>query len=199
MDTPSDDAVLNKVKAHMLTRRTVVGAGLVIASVACTAGFGACGPTARRHRRAPPIDALLIDDSLEMPRQMASFIKATRQTLPVLEIQLDAAAQPGLRRVLDTSHAIVGISSGATLFCLERIAWDHGFRLTGRTQRCAGNPGDDACRQDVAAFLSGAHPPAASPALLARAYRPSRADAMLHAWVMQKSGRPQLRQGRREV
>ena len=198
-ETPSDDAVLNKVKSQMLTRRTVVGAGLVFASVACSAGFGACGPTSRRHREARSIDALLIDQGLEMPRQMAAFINATRHRLPVLEIQLDAAAQPGLRRVLDTSHAIVGLSSGATLFCLERIAWDHGFRLTARTQRCAGDPGDDACRQDMAAFLSGAHPPAASPALLARAYRPSRADAMLHAWVMQKSARPQFRQGRREV
>jgi hypothetical protein len=130
---------------------------------------------------------------------MAAFIKATRRTLPVVEIQLDAAAQPGLRRLLDTSHAIVGLSSGATLFCLERIAWDHGFRLTGRSQRCAIDPGDDASRQDVAAFLSGAHPPATSPSLLGRAYRPSRADGMLHAWVMQKTASPQLRQGRREV
>jgi hypothetical protein len=121
------------------------------------------------------------------------------QALPVVAIQLDAAEQAGLRRVLDTSHAIVGISCGATLFCLERIAWDHGLRLTGRSQRCASNSGDDACRQDVAAFLSGAHPLAASPSLLTRVYRPSRADGLLHVWVMQKSASPQLRQGRREV
>jgi hypothetical protein len=96
------------------------------------------------------------------------------------------------------SFAIVGISSGATLFCLERIGWDHGFRLTGRSRRCAGDPGGDACREDVAAFLSGVHPPAASTSLLARAYQPSRADGMLHTWIMQKSASPQFRQGRRD-
>jgi hypothetical protein len=183
----------------MVTRRTVLGAGLAFASVAFTAGFGAYGPTARPRPEVRSIDVLLIDESIEMPRQMAAFIKASGRALPVVGIQLEAAAQAGLRRVLDKSHAVVGISSGATLFCLERIAWDHGFRLTGRTQRCASDPGDEACRQDVAAYLSGAHPPAASSSLLARAYRPSRADGMLHAWVMQKSASPQLRQGRRDV
>jgi hypothetical protein len=167
--------------------------------MASTASFGACGPTGRRRRQARPIDTLLIDQGIEMPRQVAAFIKASGRRLPVVAIQLDAAAQPGLRRVLDTSHAIVGISSGATLFCLERIAWDHGLRLTGRTQRCASNPGDDAWWQDVAAFLSAAHAPDASRSLLARAYRPSRTDGMLHAWVMQKSASPQLRQRRLEV
>ena len=173
----------------MVTRRTVLGAGLAFAALACTAGFGAYVPTARRRRNAQAIDALFIDENIEMPRQLATFIKTGRRTLPVISIQLDAASQAGLKRVLGSSQAIVGLSSGATLFCLERIAWDHGFRLTGRSQRCVGDAGQDACRQDVAAFLSGAHPPAASASLLARAYRPSRADGTLHAWVMQKSAR----------
>ena len=180
----------------MVTRRTVLGAGVAFASVAFTAGFGTQGPTARPRREARSIDALLVDESIEMPRQMAALIKDSRRALLVVGIQLDAAAQAGLRRVLDKSRGIVGISCGATLFCLERIAWDHGFRLTGRSQGCTSDPGDDACRQDVAAYLSGAHPPAASPSLLARAYRPSRADGLLHAWVMQKSADSQLRQGR---
>ena len=182
----------------MMTRRTAVGAGLAVAAVACAARLGAYEAAARRGQTRS-IDVLLIDETIEMPRQMAAFIEASRQRLPVLGIQLDAAAHAGLMRVLNSSRAIVGISSGATLFCLERIAWDHGFRLTGRSQRCAIDPGDDASRQDVAAFLSGAHPPATSPSLLGRAYRPSRADGMLHAWVMQKTASPQLRQGRREV
>jgi hypothetical protein len=181
----------------MVTRRTVVGAGLAFASVAC-AGFGAYGPTARPRREARSIDALLIDESLEMPRQMAAFIDASTRALPIVGIQLDAAGEAALRRVLDKSHAIVGISSGATLFCLERIAWDHGFRLTRRSQHFASDPGDDAWRQDVAAYLSGTHTPAASPSALARAYRPSRADGILHASVMQKSS-SQFRQQRRAV
>jgi hypothetical protein len=182
----------------MVNRRTVVGAGLAFASLAFTAGFIAHGPTVRPRREARSIDALLVDESLEMPLQIAAIIKTSSQALPVVAIQLDAAGQAGLRSVLDKSHVILGISSGATLFCLERIAWDHGFRLTGRSQGRASDP-DHECRQDVAAFLSGAHPPTASPSLLARAYRPSRVDGLLHAWLMQKSASPQLRQGRRDV
>jgi hypothetical protein len=177
----------------MITRRTAVGAGLALTAVACTAGFGAYGPIARRRPEARAIDALLIDESIEISRPMAAFIKASRRMLPVVGIRLDAAALAGLRRVLDQSHAIAGISSGATLFCLERIAWDHGFRLTGRSEQCASALDGDARQQDVAAFLSGAYPSAASPSPFARAYRPSRADGMLHAWVMQKSANPQFR------
>ena len=183
----------------MVTRRTVVGAGLAFASVACATGVGVQGPTVRLRREARSIDALLVDQDIEMPRQMAAFIKASIRSLPVVAIQLDAAAHAGLRRILENSLAIVGISSGATLFCLERIGWDHGFRLTRRSQRCAGDAGADACREDVVAYLSGVHPPAASPSLLARAYRPSRTDGLLHVWIMQKSAGTQLRQGRRDV
>jgi hypothetical protein len=182
----------------MVTRRTAIGAGLAFASVACAAGFGAYGQTAPRRREARSIDALLIDEGIQMPRQMVAFIKAGRRAIPVVGIQLDAAGQAGIMRVLNESQAIAGISSGATLFCLERIAWDHGFRLTERIQRFANDLGDDADPRDVAAFLSGAHPSAASSSPLARDYRPSRADGVLHAWTMQKSG-PQFRQGRREV
>ncbi|MBB4199846.1 hypothetical protein GGD83_003670 [Rhodoblastus sphagnicola] len=126
---------------------------------------------------------------------MAAFIESAARTLPVVGLQLDAAAYAKLIGVLGKSRAIVGISSGATLFCLERMAWDHGFRLTQRTDHCAG----DACLEDVAAILSGARALAASPLILVRTYRPSRADGMLHAWVMQKSASLPIRQGRREV
>jgi hypothetical protein len=81
------------------------------------------------------------------------------------------------------------------LFCLERLAWDHGFRLRGRSQWCASESGEEAFRQDLAALLSGA---GAAP-LASRAYRPSRADATLHAWVIHKSASPPVVQYRREV
>jgi hypothetical protein len=183
----------------MVTRRIVLGTGLTFAAVACAAGLGMYGSAARRHPDARSIDALLIDESIEMPRQLAAFIKASRRTLPVVGIQLDAAAHVRLMRLLDKSQALIGISSGATLFCLERLGWDHGFRLTGRSQQCASNLGAGGCRQDVAAFLSGAQHSAASIASLARAYRPSRADGTLHAWSMQKIDRTLLRQDRREA
>jgi len=183
----------------MVTRRTAVGVGLAFASVACITGFSACGPSARHPREARSIDALFVDETIEMPRQLARVIRDYRQTAPIVGIRLDVAAHAGLVRVLDKSHAIAGVSSGATLFCLERIAWDHGFRLTARREWSASDARGDACRQDVAAFLNEAHPPAAGPSPLVRAYRPSRADGTLHAWVMQKSAGPRLGQGRREV
>jgi hypothetical protein len=182
----------------MMTRRTVLGAGLAFTAAASTSAFGAYDPTARRGREARAIDALLIDETIEMPHQMSAFVEAGRRTLPVVGIQLDAASHAGLKGVLNKSQAIVGISSGATLFCLERIAWDHGLRLTERRQWCASDPGDDTCWQDVAAFLSGAHPLAASPSHLVRAYTPSRVDGTLHAWVMQTSAGLQLNHGRQE-
>jgi len=181
----------------MLTRRTAVGAGLAFGSVACAAGFGAYGQAPGRTREGRAIDTLFIDESFETPRQMAALVEAGGRALPVVRIRLEAADLAGLQRVLEKSQAVVGLSSGATLFCLERIAWDQGFRLTGRSQRCASGPGE-ACLQDLAAFLGGTHP-AASPPSLARAYRPSRADGLLHAWVMRRSAGPQFRQGRRDV
>jgi hypothetical protein len=120
---------------------------------------------------------------------MAGFIEASRRKVAVIGVRLDAAAHAGLKGVLDSSHAIVGISSGATLFCLERIAWDHGFRLTGRSGRSAAKPAIDALQRDVLAFMGGVQLPAAGPSPAARAYRPSRIDGMLHAWVMHKSAR----------
>lgn len=133
---------------------------------------------------------MLIDDRLTMPPQLAAFVAARARTLPVVDIRLDAGGHAALNRVLTDSHVIVGISSGATLFCVERIAWDHGYRLTARTQRCHTDFGtDDVCRQDVVAFLNDAHPFTAPSAALAAAYRPSLDDGTLHAWAMRRDAR----------
>ncbi len=182
----------------MVTRRTAIGAGLAFAAMACSAAFGTDTPSRRRPHEARPMAALFIDESIEMSRPMAAFIEAHRRAVPVIGIQLDALGQVALLRVLDKCQSIIGVSSGATLFCLERIAWDHGFRLTARSGQCVGEPGDDACRQELAAYLAEAKPHTASSTPLVRAYRPSRADGMLHAWVMQKS-RHQFRQSRQEI
>jgi hypothetical protein len=183
----------------MMTRRTVLGAGLAFTAAACTTAFGADDPSAHRGREARSIDALLIDETIEMPRRMSTYIGAARQSLPVVGIQLDAASHAGLMGVLNKSQAIVGISSGATLFCLERIAWDHGFRLTERSQRCAGDPGEDTSWRDVAGLLSGVNPLVASRSPDVRTYRPSRADGTLHVWAMLKHAGPQLDHGRQDV
>lgn len=181
----------------MITRRTALGAGLAFTAVAGATGLGAYGKSASRH--AGVIDALLIDENMELPRPMAAWIEASPRAVPILGISLDAAGHARLMHVLDSSGAIAGISSGATLFCVERIGWDHGFRLTGRREQRASDPIGDACRLDVSAFLAGSSAAAASSSPLVRVYRPSRADGILHAWVMQKSDRPQFRQSRGEV
>jgi hypothetical protein len=200
-DTSSDEAALEIAsgeKAQMMTRRTALGAGVALAAAGCAAGFTAFETCAhRRHTR--PIDALLIDKTIEMPRQITALIKAGAQKWPVIGVQLDAPAHAGLMQVLNKSSAIVGISSGATLFCLERLGWDHGFRLCTRSHWCAADLDGDACQQEVAALLGGAPSSTASPSPLARSYRPSRADETLHGWCMQKSAPRAARSDRREV
>jgi len=191
----SKDVVPSKarVTVPMVTRRTAIGAGLAFASMV---GVGTYASAAPRGREALSVDALIVDETIPMPRSMAAVVEASREKLPVVGIQLDGAGQAGLMRLLNNSHTIIGISSGATLFCLERIAWDHGFRLAERSQHCSGDLADNACQQAVTRLLIGMHPPVASSSSLARAYRPSRADGMLHVWVLQKSSSPRLRQGR---
>lgn len=179
-----------------MTRRTAIGAGLSVAAVAYIGGSLAAGSgRPRQHGRS--IDALLVDESIELPRQMATFFTESRRALPVLGVRLDAASQGELMHVLDNSRAVVGVSSGATLFCLERIAWDHGYRLTARRQ----HPSDvaaQACLQDTAMLLSGAGLEKTGFSLSDRSYRPTRADGQLHVWLMEKSS-PSLRQHRQEV
>ena len=183
----------------MVTRRTAIGAGVAFSAVTWAAGFGGRGQTAPSRREARSIDALLLDQNIEPPAHIAALLKAAKANLPVVEIDLDVAGLARLGRVLGASHTIAGIGSGATLFCLERISWDHGFRLAGRSQTRSDNPSGDVFEQDVAAFVSGIHPSAPSPSSLARDYRPSRADGTLHAWVLQKSANSQFRLAPREV
>jgi hypothetical protein len=183
----------------MMTRRTVLGAGAALTAVACAAGFPAYGGTVRHRREPRSIDALLVDETVAMPRHVAEFIRASGRTMPVVGIQLDAAGHVRLMRVLDTSRIVIGLSSGATLFCLERLGWDRGYRLTERNQWCAGEPDDAAALFEIAAFPGGTPSSGPSAALLVHDYRPSRADRALHAWVMRKSARPLARQDRGEV
>jgi len=180
----------------MITRRTALGAGLALTAVASTAGFSAYARAA--SGAGGVIDALLIDETMDIPSPVAALIEARPRTVPVVGISLDAAAHERLMLVLGGSRTIAGISSGATLFCVERLGWDHGFRLTARREQRVDDPIGDAFRGDAAAFLAGSSAAAGSPALV-RAYRPSRADGVLHAWVMQKSDRPQFRQNRGEA
>ena len=175
-----------------MTRRTVLGSGMIAASIACSVGSAASAEVIGYHAAPRPIDALLVDHGVEMPRLLATFVAARARTLPIVGIRLDAAGHAALVGVLRDSHVLAGVTSGATLFCVERIAWDHGYRLTARSGRCSADLDgadldDDARLQDAVAFLNAAHPSGTSPSVPARQYRPSRQDGTLHAWTMQKS------------
>jgi hypothetical protein len=200
-DSSSDDGAFTTAggeQARMMTRRSAIGSGVACALVACASSFGANAAIASQRRPPRSIDALLIDDDIALPRPMAAFVETNRRNLPVVAIQLDARGQAVLTRILDASRTLVGLSSGATLFCVERIAWDHGYRMVARRQRCAAGPDADACCQDMSAYVSGAQAFAASADISAGDYRPSRADGTLHSWLMQKS-RPQYIRNRRET
>jgi hypothetical protein len=182
----------------MLTRRTAIGAGIAFASLSSATGVSLLRPLSQRRREARSIDALFVDETVDMPSGVAAFLKGHGPTLPVVGLRLDAATHAGLRRILDQSSVIAGISSGASLFCLERIAWDHGFRLTERGEHCAGSLDDDAAPQSLVAVLGGTNPTGVGISAVDRAYRPSRADGTLHIWSMQTTARRHSLQACRE-
>lgn len=171
--------------APPMTRRTAMGTGLALLSVVGTAHVGVYGRTAASEGS----DALLIDGGIAMPQPVTAFIEACRQATSVVEIRLDAAAYSQLKHIFSESRVITGVTSGATLFCLERIAWDHGFRLTARTQRSDCNLDSKACARAVTEFLAGAYPAAMHSLPAIGTYRPSQMDGTLHAWTMHKSAR----------
>jgi hypothetical protein len=76
------------------------------------------------------------------------------------------------------------------LFCLERIAWDYGYRITRRSEHAfsanAANE-NDATVLALANKIITNKPEAFATAIAPtnRAYRPSRTDDTLHAWIMQ--------------
>jgi hypothetical protein len=170
--------------------------GAAFASTAFAGGIDAHAASVMGEEQAGPITILLIDETIVVPRRLAALVQSDGRRLPELAVRLDAAGQQDLRRMFGQADAVVGISSGATLFCLERQAWDHGFRLTARSQQ---HSDDVAALRDLAKVAGGAMPTAADRASLARAYRPSRADGLIHVWTMHKSGRPAVRQATPEI
>ncbi len=158
----------------MITRRVMLGSALVAAA--------AVGPAWAALARSglPPrtINALLIDRTIPLPRTLAALIETDRQGMPVVDLTLDAGAHSALQQTLRASGAVVGISCGATLFCVERMAWDYGHRLTARTQRSSAASGD--WDGDLAAIAGGgtvSQPPA---------YAPSRSDGLIHVWMIER-------------
>ena len=169
----------------MITRRTAITTSAAFASIAIASGIDAKAATAIEIGQSGSVDVLLVDETIESPRRLAGLVLNDGPRLPQLAVRLDAAGQHDLSDVFAHARAIVGISSGATLFCLERMAWDHRFRVTAHSQ----NRADDvAALQDLARFARGRAP--ITTMLSAPAYRPSRTDGLIHVWTMHKPARP---------
>lgn len=146
----------------------------------------ALGLSSRGPEVAPPLVAampLLLDGTITLPQWTLAYFQSRHSAIPALRVELDADGFVALRHFLETHTAVAGISSGATLFCLERIAWDQGFRLTNRQHQ----PIDGTAKAVGHAASRVGH------------YRPSRTDGLLHHWVMRKSGSAPLLQGPREA
>ena len=171
----------------MITRRAAIGAGLLSGSGALVPARGSFAGVRTSYPAPRTIEALLVDSTVAVPSQLAAFVKLTRPDVPIRTLDLDAASHAGLARLLSECSAVAGLSSGAGLFCLEQIAWDHGFRVTARTEQNMDDAGKEACRQDIAAFLAGVRLDENRHAR-ARVVRPSRVDGFLHVWVIEKAG-----------
>lgn len=164
----------------MMTRRQVLGTGVALASISATPGWAAAPRGGAGTGQLP--DALVVDDSMVLPDSVASLVEAGSSTLPLFRLRLDAPGLADLAGTLNRSVVLAGISSGASLFCLERIARDSGYRLIARQQHRADAA---SCRHELTALLLGRTQAPADGASL-RAYAPSRADGAVHTWLLAK-------------
>jgi len=178
----------------MITRREVLGVGLALTSISCAIGLNlACGVTAvKDHTGLPKLGAMVLDESLSVSPTLIDVLHHRKHDLSLLTIGLDAFRSIELKHLFNSGQMIAGLSSGATLFCLERIAWDHGYRMTRRSEHefvatAASSPDSDATVSVLAEAIIRDRPEsfAAAIATGGHAYRPSMTDDTLHAWIMQ--------------
>jgi hypothetical protein len=190
----------------MVTRRKVLGAGLAIVSVSGAIGLNS--PSRRRvvkdQTGLPELGALMLDERLGVSKTLVAHLRNRNPGLPFLTIRLDSPALTKLKQVFERSQMVAGISCGATLFCLERIAWDHGYRIARRSEhefnaKVARTSENNATVLALADAIIANRPESSTAISLAgRTYRPSGRDHTLHAWVMQRAAAPKRSATRQE-
>ncbi len=178
----------------MMTRRETLGAGLVAVAAVVSPVLAAMPASAAPGVAPLRLDALLLDGGIALPTPVAALVEAHGPTTTIAPLRLDAAGFADVARLLRRSTVVAGISSGASLFCLERIAWDSGFRLTSHIALSATDATFDECRRELAPMLRGQVPAAGDRAAI-RHYAPSRTDGIVHLWMLHKPARNALRQG----
>jgi hypothetical protein len=176
----------------MITRREVLGAGVALASISSVMGLNsAFGAEAVNNPTAlPKVSALVLDEGLGVSTPLLDVLHRHKRDLSFLTLGLDAFASTALKPLFSSGQMIAGLSAGATLFCLERIAWDYGYRITRRSEHefkaSAGNENDALVLALASSIMNNQPEPfAAAIAPNNRAYRPSRSDDTLHSWIMQ--------------
>jgi hypothetical protein len=156
------------------------GAGLSVALAIAAPSL------ARSPASSPPL--LLIDETVTLPDRLAAFVADWRRLQPVSPLSLDASGYNALRRTMAEYSQIIGIGSGATLFCVERIAWDCGLRIAWRSQHGCNQAGDSAGIRELAAALDGACPAPTGQLAALATLQPAHGDGTLHIWTLM--GRP---------
>ncbi len=171
----------------LMTRRTALQAALALATAAVrpTAALSdeALQPGSI-HRHAVSLDGLFIDETIQLSGTLLDWLYAARHTLPVVGVRLDARSHESLQQALSSGRTFLGCSTGATLFCLERMAWEHRLRLTDRRTLPIAQLNLQTLRQTVATVVDERPSHVASPVTAVRTYRPSRTDGLLHIWLM---------------
>jgi hypothetical protein len=190
---------MKSAAARAVTRREVLRAGLALASISGAIGLDAAfAATAGKDQLGlPKPGAIVLDEDLEMSAALVRFLQSRKPDLPLLALRLDSTTSTQLKPIFNSAPVIAGLSSGATLFCLERIAWDHGYRISRRSEHLldsvTANAADndatvarlaDAIIDDEPALFATAIDPAG------RAYRPSMTDRTLHSWILQMTATP---------
>jgi hypothetical protein len=183
---------MNSEITRRVTRREVLGAGLAFASISGAIGLNSTYRVSAVKDQVvlPKVGTLVLDEGLGVSTSLVDVLHHRTPDLSFLTLGLDAVTSIELKHLFNSAQTIAGLSSGATLFCLERIAWDYGYRITRRSEHAfsanAANE-NDATVLALANKIITNKPEAFATAIAPtnRAYRPSRADDTLHAWIME--------------
>lgn len=174
--------------APMITRRETLGGGLAAVAAMAAPMLAATPASAAPGVDALRLDALLVDDAIHLPAAITALVEVLQPATTIVPLRLDAAGLADVARVLRRGAVVAGISSGASLFCLERIAWDSGFRLASRRAVSATGATFEDCRRELAPVLQGQVSTAGNLAAI-RHYAPSRTDGVVHVWLLHKPAR----------
>jgi hypothetical protein len=124
----------------MINRRQFIEAGLAVSAVGGLAAVAPCAADERFLAPGVALRAVVFDERFAAARHFAEA--ARRRGLAPYATRGDVTElwysrlHPLWRR---ERAAVAGLTAYAALFCLERLAWDHGMRVIRRA--ALGGPG----------------------------------------------------------